>query len=77
MLKIAAVLALAAAACCAYADNASKGQSMKMDEPMYGEMKKKGMKRGDVRKAAEKKERAMKPMMEEERKAMMGGGAKQ
>jgi len=39
---------------------------MKMDEPMHGEMKKKTMKKGDVRKAAEKKDREMKPMLERE-----------
>src|SRR5205814_6734350 len=39
-------------------------QPMKMKEPMAGEMKKEGMAKGDVRKAAEEKEREMKPMME-------------
>ena len=42
------------------------GRSMKMDEPMHGEMKKKGMKKGDVRKAAEKKGREKKPVIEKE-----------
>ena len=42
------------------------GKPMKMDEPMHGEMKKKGMKKGDVKKAAKKKEREMKPMLERE-----------
>ncbi len=45
---------------------------MKMDEPMHGEMKKKGMKKGDVKKAAERKGQEMKPVMEKER----AGGAK-
>ena len=45
---------------------ADSGKSMKMDEPMHGQMKKKGMKKGDVKKAAEKKHRDMKPMMEKE-----------
>jgi hypothetical protein len=39
---------------------------MKMDEPMHGEMKKKSMKKGDVKKAAEKKDREMNPMIEKE-----------
>jgi len=51
---------------------AESGKPMKMDEPMHGEMKKKGMKKGDVKKAAERKGREMKPVMEKER----AGGAK-
>jgi hypothetical protein len=43
---------------------------MKMDEPMSGEMKKKGMKKRDVKSAAEKKEREMKGMIEQEQKSM-------
>ena len=42
------------------------GKSMNMDEPMPSKMAKPGMKKGDVKKAAEKKEREMKPMMEKE-----------
>ncbi|HZF19206.1 MAG TPA: hypothetical protein VE008_05805 [Burkholderiales bacterium] len=42
------------------------GKPMKMDEPMHGEMKKKSMKKGDVKKAAEKKQRDMKPLIEKE-----------
>jgi len=42
------------------------GKPMKMDEPMHGEMKKKGMKKGDVKKAAKKREREMKPILERE-----------
>jgi hypothetical protein len=49
---------------------------MKMDEPMPGEMKKPGMKTGDVKKAAGKKDREMKAMMQKEEKSMPGGGAK-
>ncbi len=48
------------------------GKPMKLDEPMHGEMKKKGMKKGDVKKAAERKGQEMKPVMEKER----AGGAK-
>ncbi|MBI2309031.1 MAG: hypothetical protein HYU78_17215 [Rhodocyclales bacterium] len=46
------------------------GQKMKMDEPMSGAMKKRGMTKGDVRKDAERKSRAMKPVMDTEEKAM-------
>jgi hypothetical protein len=48
----------------------STRKPMKMKEPMAGEMKKEGMAKGDVRKAAEEKEREMKPMMEKEEKSM-------
>ena len=43
---------------------------MKMDEPMAGEMKKQGMMKGDMKKAAENKEREMKGEMEKEEKGM-------
>ena len=43
---------------------------MKTDEPMAGEMKKPGMTKGDMKKAAEKKERDMKGMIEKEEKSM-------
>ena len=39
---------------------------MNMDEPMPIKMAKPGTKKGDVKKAAEKKEREMKPMMDRE-----------
>lgn len=42
----------------------------KMEEPMAGKMKRPGMKQGDVKKAAEKKERVLKPMLEKEEKEM-------
>ena len=41
---------------------------MKKDEPMAGEMKKPGMMKGDMKKAADEKDREMKPMMEQEEK---------
>jgi hypothetical protein len=41
-----------------------------MEEPMAGKMKRPGMKQGDVKKSAEKKERVMKPMLEKEEKEM-------
>ena len=49
---------------------AKAAKPMKMNEPMAGEMKKDSMTKGDVKKAAEKKERDMKEMMEKEEKAM-------
>ena len=55
---------------------ATRNEPMKMDEPMSGEMKKKGMKKGDVKKAAEKKEREMRDMIENEEKSMLQGPAK-
>ena len=42
----------------------------KMEEPMAGKMKKPGMKQGDVKTQAAKKQRAMKPMLEKEEKEM-------
>lgn len=66
-LAIAAMLACGYAACAA--DSGSvPGKAMKMDDPMPNsmKMKKKGMKKGDVKKAAEAKQREMKPMLEKE-----------
>ena len=42
------------------------GKSMNMDAPMPIKMAKPGTKQGDVKKAAEKKERELKPMMDKE-----------
>jgi len=70
-LEAIALAAILAAGTGAWAADAP-GKPMKMDEPMHGEMKKKGMKKGDVKKAAERKGREMKPAMEKER----AGGAK-
>jgi hypothetical protein len=66
-----AALAAAAALVCgvgAYAADSSSapGKPMKMDEPMPTMMKKPGMKKGDVKKAAEKKQRELTPMIEKE-----------
>ena len=47
-------------------------KAMKMDEPMAGGMKKDGTMKGDVRKAADKKQRDMKEAMDKEEKAMGG-----
>jgi len=55
---------------------ATESEPMKMDEPMSGEMKRKGMKKGDVKRAAEKKEREMKDMIENEEKSMPQSPAK-
>jgi pentapeptide MXKDX repeat protein len=46
--------------------DSAKSKPMNMDEPMAGAMKKEGMKKGDVKKAAEKKDREMRKMMEKE-----------
>ena len=43
---------------------------MKMDEPMSGGMMKDGMTKGDMRQAAERKAKTMKPMMDADEKAM-------
>jgi len=48
---------------------------MKMDDPMPGEMKKPGMKKGDVKKAADDKQQKMKPMMDKEESAMPAAAA--
>lgn len=53
-----------------------KSESTKMDEPMAGEMKKKGMKQGDVKKHGEKWDRKMKDMVGNEERAMTQGSAK-
>ena len=63
--EVIALAAILAASTGAWAADAP-GKPMKMDEPMHGEMKKKGMKKGDVKKAAEKKGREKKPVIEKE-----------
>ncbi len=49
---------------------------MKMNEPMRTGMMKKGMTKGDVKRAAEKKAKAMQPMMAREQESMPRGAAK-
>jgi len=49
---------------------------MKMNQPMRGEMKKEGMMKGDVKKAAAKKRKDMKDVMEKEQKTMPDAGKK-
>jgi hypothetical protein len=44
----------------------ARSKPMNMDEPMAGGMKKESMKKGDVKKAAEKKDREMRKMLENE-----------
>ncbi|MEN3354688.1 MAG: hypothetical protein V7640_2846 [Betaproteobacteria bacterium] len=52
-----------------------RSESVKMDEPMAGEMKKKGMKQGDVKKHEEQWDRKMKEMIGKEEKTMNPGNA--
>ena len=57
--------------CIAFAAFAAEPKSpARMDEPMAGNMKRPGMKQGDVKKQAEKKRHAMKPKLEKEEKEM-------
>ena len=72
-LKAVVAAAVLAAGPLAYAADPQPGKPMKMDEPMHGEMKRKSMKKGDVKKAADRKEREMKAMIEKESAA---GGKK-
>ena len=70
-MKSLGALVVGALLCCGFscygADSGSTpGKPMNMDEPMPAKMAKPGMKKGDVKKAAEKKEREMKPMMDKE-----------
>ena len=51
----------------ALAAASARAEPMKPDMPMKGEMKKEGMKRGDVGKAARQKKKRMDEMMEAER----------
>lgn len=44
-------------------------KKMKMDEPMAGGMKKPGMMKGDMKSAADRKDRQMDEMMKKEEKA--------
>jgi hypothetical protein len=53
-----------------------KDESVKMDAPMSGEMKKKGMKQGDVKKHEEQWDRKMKDVIGKEEKTMAPGNAK-
>jgi hypothetical protein len=65
-----ALLAIVAASIAFAAFAAEPKPPAKMEEPMAGNMKKPGMKQGDVKKQAEKKRRALKPMLEKEEKEM-------
>ena len=63
------ILTVALLPLAAPADEPAIKKHMKPKEPMAGEMKKDGMKQGDVKKAAEKKDKQMKePMKQEEQK---------
>jgi hypothetical protein len=61
-----AATALLAAGRVACAADAAPAKPMKMDEPMPIKMTKEGMKVGDVKKAAEKKDLEMKPILDKE-----------
>ena len=63
-------LAILAACIIGMAFAADTKPAAKMEEPMAGKMKRPGMKQGEVKKAAEKKRRDMKPMLEKEEKEM-------
>jgi hypothetical protein len=59
------------------ADPARPGKKeMPMDEPMHGQMKKPGMKTGDVKKSAEEKRQRLKPMLNKEERSMEQGSRK-
>ena len=62
------VALIIAGVCTAFA--ADTKPPAKMEAPMAGKMKKPGMKQGDVKKQAAKKQRAIKPMLEKEEKDM-------
>lgn len=70
------ILAACLSVCMAgvFAEDVQKAEGnakrMRMHEPMATGMTKPGMKKGDVRSAAEKKAREMQPMMEQEEKSM-------
>lgn len=73
MRSMKSLMALAATVALAYGLDAyaaerisTPGSPMKMDDPMPIKMKKPGMKKGDVKKAAEKKEREIAPMIGKE-----------
>jgi hypothetical protein len=73
------LLAAVATLACGFSANAvdatsGPGKPMKMEEPMPIPMKKPGMKKGDVKKAADKKEREMTPVIEKESRAKRTGG---
>lgn len=73
-----AVVAVAALALAfgAPAAELTQNATMKMDEPMSGEMKKEGAKKRDVKQHAERWDPKMKAMMEKEEKAAPQGSAK-
>ena len=66
---------LADASRAADAPKAGKKQ-MQMDEPMSTKMMKSGMKKGDVKKDADKRAQDMKPMLDQEEQSMERGKRK-
>ena len=57
-------------------DGARPAVKMKMDEPMSTGMMKQGMKKGDVKKAAERRKKKMAPKLEQEQQSMPAPAAK-
>ena len=57
-------------------DAARPVAKMKMDEPMSTGMMKPGMKKGDVKKAGERRKKKMTPMLEQEQQSMPRPAAK-
>jgi len=81
MRNLARYLFFAAALACSLAsaalagdapDAAKPNRPMPMNEPMPTKMAKPGMKTGDVKKAAEKADRRMKPLLDKDAKPMPG-----
>jgi hypothetical protein len=56
----------------AFAAGEPASKPMRMDEPMAGKMKKPGMKKGDMKKDAEEKQRTLRPKLQKEEKSMAG-----
>jgi hypothetical protein len=74
--RVVAAISALLIGCGALAAQTAGEKPMKMDEPMSGEMKKEGAKKGDVKRRAEQWDRKMKDMMEKEEKTMSGRDAK-
>lgn len=52
------------------ANSPPPAKKMKMETPMAGGMARKGMKKGDVKSSADRKLKAMQPMIEQEQQSM-------
>ena len=66
------------AAPCAFAEGKANDEKkkMKMDEPMAGGMMKKGMIKRDMNEASKRKEKDIRPKLEQEERSMPEGGPK-